>query len=100
MMSREIERACNSTAAATMTQNQPANQAIERVVIYRSDARSLPLASESIDLVVTSPPYYRTRDYGLEHQIGQESSPEGYAREMARVLGEMKRVLKPSVRCS
>ncbi|WP_419939299.1 DNA-methyltransferase [Candidatus Palauibacter sp.] len=79
-----------------MSQNQSAKQMIAPAVIYRSDARSLPLASESIDLVVTSPPYYKTRDYGLDLQIGQESSPEEYAQEMARVLSEMKRVLKPS----
>lgn len=79
-----------------MSQNQPANHILKRVAIYRSDARNLPLASESIDLVVTSPPYYKTRDYGHERQIGQESSPEEYAQEMAKVLGEMKRVLKLS----
>ncbi|MYG81293.1 MAG: site-specific DNA-methyltransferase [Gemmatimonadetes bacterium] len=90
-----MERA-TLAAAATMSQNQPAHQTIARGLIYRSDARSLPLVSESIDLVVTSPPYYKTRDYGLEHQIGQESSPEEYAQEMATVLREMKRVLKPS----
>ena len=79
-----------------MSKSAAAKQMIERLAIYRCDARSLPLASGSVDLVVTSPPYYKKRDYGFEHQIGQESSPQEYAQEMAKVLREIKRVLKPS----
>jgi len=76
--------------------NRATNHIIDRLAVYRCDARSLPLGSESIDLVVTSPPYYKQRDYGFELQIGQESTPEEYAKEMAKVLRELQRVLKPS----
>lgn len=36
------------------------------VTLYQGDARALPLADESVDCVVTSPPYWGLRDYGLE----------------------------------
>jgi hypothetical protein len=44
------------------------------------------IPDHSIDCVITSPPYYRQRDYGVEGQIGQESSPEEYAKETANVF--------------
>lgn len=45
--------------------------------IYQGDARRLPdeIAPHSVDLVITSPPYWRKRDYGIEGQIGQEKRP-------------------------
>ena len=36
------------------------------------------LADQSIDLVVTSPPYWKKRNYGVDDQIGLEESPEDY----------------------
>jgi DNA modification methylase len=33
--------------------------------LYHADARSLPIDDESVDCVVTSPPYWGLRDYGL-----------------------------------
>jgi SAM-dependent methyltransferase len=67
-----------------------------RVQILRADARSLPLPSSSVDLVVTSPPYWRKRDYGLPNQIGQELTPREYVSAMMRALTEWRRVLRPS----
>ena len=48
---------------------------------------------ESIDLIVTSPPYWRKRDYGIKGQIGLESSPEEYVANVGKVIGECKRIL-------
>lgn len=59
-----------------------------------ADARSLPLASDSIDLVVTSPPYWRKRDYGFKEQIGQERTPEEYVNAIRLALSEWRRVLR------
>jgi DNA modification methylase len=66
--------------------------------IYCSDARSLPdeIAPNSVDLVVTSPPYWRKRNYGVEGQIGQERSPSEYVSAIMRVMQECYRVLRPS----
>ena len=36
------------------------------------------IETESIDLILTSPPYWGLRDYGVDNQIGLESSPEEF----------------------
>lgn len=61
-----------------------------------ADARQLPLAASTVDLVVTSPPYWRKRDYGVAGQIGQEDSPEGYVEAIGAALDEWNRVLRPT----
>jgi DNA modification methylase len=57
------------------------------------------LSDESIDCVVTSPPYWALRDYGVKGQIGMESSIEEYLEKLLNVFDEIKRVLKPSGTC-
>ena len=54
------------------------------------------LADQSIDLVVTSPPYWKKRNYGVDGQIGLEESPEAYLTNLLKVFDECKRVLKDS----
>jgi hypothetical protein len=46
--------------------------------------------------VVTSPPYWRKRDYGIPNQIGWERHPDQYIGEMLIALGELRRVLRPT----
>lgn len=48
-----------------------------------------------IDCVVTSPPYFGLRDYGVEGQIGLEDTPDEYVGKMVEVFTEVRRVLKP-----
>ncbi len=55
--------------------------------------RTLP--AESVDTVITSPPYFQQRDYGSQLQIGQEVSPAGYVERIAELFGELRRVVKP-----
>lgn len=50
--------------------------------------------SESIDCVVTSPPYYTLRDYGVDGQIGLEESPEEYIDKLVALFREIRRCLK------
>jgi DNA modification methylase len=52
------------------------------------------LPEQSIDFCMTSPPYWRLRDYGIPGQIGQEKTPEEYIRMLVRIFNEVKRVLK------
>ena len=52
--------------------------------------------SESIDCVVTSPPYFWLRDYQVEGQIGLEESVDEYVDAIADVMSETYRVLKPT----
>ncbi len=70
------------------------------VTILRADALALPVASESVDLVVTSPPYFAVRSYedGGEHyagQLGDEPTPSEFVEALVAATREMIRVLKP-----
>jgi len=51
--------------------------------------------SGTVQMCVTSPPYYGLRDYGGEEkQIGQEQTPEQFIDELVSVFREVKRTLK------
>ena len=52
------------------------------------------IEDNSIQCVVTSPPYWGLRDYGHAEQIGLEESPEKYVKHLVKVFSEVKRVLK------
>jgi site-specific DNA-methyltransferase (adenine-specific) len=54
------------------------------------------IESESVDSVITSPPYFGLRDYGVDEQIGLEDSLEEYIGKMVEVFREVHRVLKPT----
>lgn len=49
---------------------------------------------ESVNMCVTSPPYYGLRDYGESGQIGIEQTPYEYIARLVNVFDEVKRVLK------
>lgn len=55
--------------------------------------------SESIDCCITSPPYFRLRDYGVKGQIGLDATIEEYLEKLCAVFDEVKRVLKTSGTC-
>lgn len=57
------------------------------------------LDEESVDAIVTSPPYFGQRDYGDSRQVGIESSPQEYVDRMTRIFREARRVLKSSGTC-
>jgi DNA modification methylase len=52
------------------------------------------LPDESVNTVITSPPYWGLRDYGVEEQIGLEKTPEKYIENMVLVFREIRRVLR------
>ena len=52
------------------------------------------LDDNSIDCCITSPPYWGLRDYGVEGQLGLESTPEEYVANLVEVFREVKRVLR------
>lgn len=68
---------------------------IEWNVYCGSSLSVLPhIAPESISCVVTSPPYYWLRDYGVEGQIGLEDSVSGYVGSLADVFDQVYLVLE------
>lgn len=52
------------------------------------------IPSESVHCCVTSPPYWGLRDYGVEEQLGLESTPEIYVKKIVEIFDEVKRVLR------
>lgn len=57
------------------------------------------LADNSINCIVTSPPYWGLRDYGVDGQIGLEASPAEFIATMVDVFDELRRVLRPDGTC-
>lgn len=52
------------------------------------------MADESVHCIVTSPPYFGLRDYNVDGQIGLESTPDEYIRNLVEVFREGRRVLR------
>lgn len=73
----------------------------DSALVLRADALRLPLPDESVDLIVTSPPYFSLRSYrdDGEHydgQIGSEPTPQAFLEALWAATAECWRVLKPS----
>ncbi len=71
---------------------------LPRNTILQGDAlaRLRELPSGSVDCVVTSPPYYSLRDFGVDGQIGLEPTVEDWVGALRPVMNELARVLKPT----
>lgn len=52
------------------------------------------MPDESVNCVVTSPPYWGLRDYGCYGQLGLEKTPEEFVQKMVEVFREVRRVLR------
>ena len=63
--------------------------------LYCGDAAEVlkTLPEKSINMCVTSPPYYGLRDYGKNVRLGRESTPEGNIEDLVKVFDEVYRVL-------
>ena len=56
--------------------------------------RAMP--DDYFDCVITSPPYWGLRDYGVEGQLGMEPTLGQHLDAMVRVFAEVHRVMKPT----
>ena len=65
--------------------------------IHTGDARDTlaELPKSSVHMVMTSPPYFGLRDYGVDGQIGLEDELKEYIEELVDVFREVRRVLRP-----
>lgn len=59
--------------------------------------RTLP--DESVNCIITSPPYYGLRDYGADGQLGLENTPEQYVTRLVAIFAEARRVLRADGTC-
>lgn len=66
--------------------------------IYLGDANEVleSFQSDTIDSIITSPPYFGQRDYGHPNQIGLETDHVDYIDSLVKVFDQCLRVLKPS----
>lgn len=62
-------------------------------MLIQSDARAIPLRANSVQCVITSPPYYGLRNYGVPGQIGLEKTHLEYIESIREVSREIWRVL-------
>lgn len=69
---------------------------MELNIIYNGESLSVlkTFPSDSIDCIITSPPYFNIRDYKHKDQIGREKTPQEYISKLIDIFGECKRVLK------
>jgi DNA modification methylase len=68
---------------------------------YIGDALSVlkTFPDETVDCVITSPPYWALRDYGMDGQLGLEPTFEEFVNDLCDIFDEVKRVLKKSGTC-
>lgn len=85
-MSDGLKRSCTLTNTASGMKHTILNGDVLDCL------RSLPDAC--VQCVVTSPPYWGLRDYGVEGQIGLEPTPEEHVEKMVEVFREVRRVLR------
>lgn len=72
-------------------------QAPMNKLFLKSSEQMSEIEDNSIRLIVTSPPYFNIKDYGMEEQIGKKShSYEHYIESMIPVWKECYRILKPN----
>jgi DNA modification methylase len=66
------------------------------VVVHVGDCRDVlrTLPDESVHCIVTSPPYFGLRDYGVDGQLGLEPTPNEFVAAMVAVFREVRRVLR------
>lgn len=67
-----------------------------QVLVGDATTRLKELPAHSVDMVLTSPPYFMLRNYGVDGQLGLESSVEEWVDNLSLVMRQVARVLKPS----
>jgi site-specific DNA-methyltransferase (cytosine-N4-specific) len=91
------------TPQSRFTSKSLTSQAIysdEKTIILQADvSTALDWLKESgvkVDCVVTSPPFYGQRDYGVSGQLGLEEHPMHYIFNLVQVFRKVRQILKPT----
>ena len=71
---------------------------MSKFIIYNMDVMDAlkRIEPESVDCIITSPPYWGLRDYGVKGQLGLEVHSQEYIKKMVEVSQGLWRVLKPT----
>lgn len=67
-------------------------------IIIGDSRKMVEVDNEVVGLVVTSPPYWNIKDYGIKGQLGYGQTLHEYLKDLFRVWKECYRVLKPGRR--
>ena len=74
--------------------SQRSDLPLDRILVGDVRERLAELPDESVHCVVTSPPYWGLRDYGVAGQLGLEASLDQYVETVVAVFAEVRRVLR------
>lgn len=66
----------------------------ERLCVLVGDARRIAGTLDGVQAVVTSPPYWQLRDYGVAGQLGLERTPAQYVEALVETFREVRRALR------
>jgi len=87
----------NFTMNRQLIEGYIANNVINPLVLNSDIELAIPfIPDKSLDLIVTSPPYYKQRDYEFDGQIGQEQTPEEYINKMVDIFTRLRDKVKDS----
>lgn len=76
--------------------NRLTSETINRVLVGDAADRLTELPDGSFDLALTSPPYFRLRDYGVDGQLGLEGDIEAWVANLRGVCRELARLVTPT----
>ena len=76
--------------------NAPRDTPRNTILVGDATARLAKLEDTSIDCVITSPPYFRLRDYQHTGQLGLEATVEAWVDGLRPVMRQIARVLVPT----
>lgn len=73
---------------------------IKNTILFGESSEVLKqIPDKSIDAIITSPPYWALRDYGVDGQLGLESNFNEYIEKLINIFSECKRILKDDGTC-
>ena len=75
------------------------NKLHRKILIGDVLEKMLEIPDESIDVIISSPPYWGLRDYGADGQWGLEKDFNEYLDKLDKLMDQCKRVLKPTGTC-
>lgn len=91
-----ISQTALSPVASDLLPPTPAQSPFQQRLLGDARQVSTLLPAKSVDLLVTSPPYWQKRDYGHPEQLGQENTPAAYVQALMGAMADWKKVLRPT----
>ncbi|RLG21054.1 site-specific DNA-methyltransferase [Candidatus Micrarchaeota archaeon] len=71
------------------------NKFLNKLLVGDSAELLKEIPNDSIHMIITSPPYFQQRDYGIKEAIGNEKEVEEYIDNLIKVFKECVRIIRP-----